>query len=93
MRKNPLCKKTSSNYISTKEINYLEHRFFAYGPRDVSGEEPPFSIINSYIMLCCYVKRSDSDDMLRFHKGFDLSHERFFAPKARIFAWVLKRVI
>ena len=23
----------------------------AYGPRDVSGEEPPFSVINSYIII------------------------------------------
>ena len=36
--------------IFTKEVNYLERRLFArYIPRDVSGEEPPFEVINSYL--------------------------------------------
>ena len=56
MSKNPLCKETSS----TKEVNYLartsalrqlfvgyspDTSLGAYGPRDISGEEPAFSVI------------------------------------------------
>ena len=39
--------------IFTRVVNYLERRLFArflraYGPRDVSGEEPLLSVINAY---------------------------------------------
>ena len=47
MSKNPLYKKPRQ--IFTKEVNYLERRLFArYIPRDVSGDEPPFEVINTY---------------------------------------------
>ena len=50
MSKNPLYKKT----LKFKEVNYLERRLFTrYIPRSLqpsglSGEEPPFEVINSY---------------------------------------------
>ena len=58
-------KKNASLENSLKEVNYLERRLFArYIPRDVSGEEPPFSVINSYEIPC----RNQSLNMERAHK-------------------------
>ena len=35
--------------LFSKDLLFEKDIYRAYGPRDVSGEEPTFSVINSYI--------------------------------------------
>ena len=49
MSKNPLYKKTSSSKLITSNVGSSpDTSLGAYVSRDISGEEPPLEVINSY---------------------------------------------